>query len=645
MTTPPPPGVKAEHLAASLARRPVVAPAHPPVPEPCVHRGAELTGPERAAAGLTHAKLWLRCLHPDRPRGEVVCPCQGCNPTCPGYAAPGVAAPPPFDGQWQTRPDVLADHHRRAAAFAADIPPYPGGFAGRGVVIAAGGHYWPSAYVTVRVLRHLGCTLPIQVWHRAAETDPWYLSELATFGAECVNADAHPAMAARRRMGGFELKLFAVLNSPFEEVLFLDADCYPVRDPAFLFEEPRYRTVGAVFWPNTPTTDGWTHWRFFGVEPTGIPPVEAGQYVVSKRRAWEPLRLAEWYDDHSDWCYGGAPPKFGDHGDMGSNRVAWAQLRRSPVFYAAGNFWRQPFAYVHVGPDGKAPLFVHRCQSKFSLGGETFPTTTQKGTNLRAGLPGEAVAFGFLDQLRKDRLPFVAEPVTVPPPPKPAVTPRSAKAVVTVATGEVGRELIALTGPFMEAYAARVGADFVVLDWPGHPRWPMSAKYAVAGLFDYYDRVVYADADVLLRPGCPDLFAACPAGMFGAWDELPAHRARTGAWLENDYRRFAAVVGWPAAELPWYFNAGVMVVPKCHRAALEPPPHPVPPVHCGEQHCTNRRVRELGVPFFPLPRVCNWQQFFDPGFRDAPPGAVLHFTGYPTPAARLAAVWERAGLV
>ena len=38
--------------------------------------------------------------------------------------------------------------------------------ADRGIVICGGGErYLPSAYVLVRVLRHLGCGLPVEVWH------------------------------------------------------------------------------------------------------------------------------------------------------------------------------------------------------------------------------------------------------------------------------------------------------------------------------------------------------------------------------------------------------------------------------------------------------------------------------------------------
>ena len=57
-------------------------------PAPCAHRGAELTGPEREAAGVDHRRVWYRCglgvQLKTYPAG-VVCGCAGCGPRCPSY--------------------------------------------------------------------------------------------------------------------------------------------------------------------------------------------------------------------------------------------------------------------------------------------------------------------------------------------------------------------------------------------------------------------------------------------------------------------------------------------------------------------------------------------------------------------------------
>jgi hypothetical protein len=56
----------------------------------CTHLGDALTGSERAARGLSHARRWSLCLHPDKPLGDAVCGCMrpvGCGVKCPGYSA------------------------------------------------------------------------------------------------------------------------------------------------------------------------------------------------------------------------------------------------------------------------------------------------------------------------------------------------------------------------------------------------------------------------------------------------------------------------------------------------------------------------------------------------------------------------------
>lgn len=297
---------------------------------------------------------------------------------------------------WKRWPVTLKAHRQRADAFLHALPPYPGGFAGRGVVIAAGGKYLPGAYVAVRMLRATGCTLPVQVWY-FGERERRAQYETLLPDVQFVDITVHPAYPARRIVNGFESKLFAVLNSPFEEVLSLDADCYPCADPAPLFNDAQYRDTGGIYWPDLPETDAWTDWEFWGVPRHGPAcGFETGQYVVNKRTAWRQLKLAEWYDDHSDWCYGVG--SGGDHGDKGPHRVAWAKTRTAPAVFDARAVWRHP-AFLQNARDG-SPLFVHRCRSKLVTEASEF-YTPQTAPNLPGGLPGEAEAFGLLDDLRR----------------------------------------------------------------------------------------------------------------------------------------------------------------------------------------------------------------------------------------------------
>lgn len=370
-------GGPVEQPAYPVAKTQVIARAK----LPCVHLGEKLPSQPCGSA-----------LHPCKFHGVITSKVGACKDavrscwTCRDYDDGTIKDPPPW--------------HAESADFLQNLPPYPvGRWSGRGVVIAGGGAYWPSVYVTVRMLRHVGCTLPVQVWYMGSknERDERYERLLEPFDVACIDADAHPARAARRIVNGFEVKLFAAINSPFEEVLFLDADNYPCVDPTMLFDDQRYIERGGIYWPDLPETNAWTRWPFWGVEKFGPDcGFETGQYLLHKRKAYEPMLLAEWYDDRSDYCYG--PGTKGDHGDKGPHRVAWARLRREPVVFTTQAVWRQP-AFVQSGPDG-TPMFIHRTRGKFTLDAAHFKTTPQQTPNQRGGLPMESEAFSYLDELR-----------------------------------------------------------------------------------------------------------------------------------------------------------------------------------------------------------------------------------------------------
>lgn len=220
--------------------------------------------------------------------------------------------------------------------------------------------------------------------------------------------------------------------------------------------------------------------------------------------------------------------------------------------------------------------------------------------------------------------------IVVPQPPALDLTPASPRAVVTVATGAPGRELLDASGPAMRAFAARVGADFVVLDWPGHESWPMSAKYAVGRVLDHYERILYADADVLFRDGCVDPFSLCPPDRIGLCDELPFHRTQPQHGLERSYVEFRRAFGFrdlPSGSVPWYANAGVAVIPKEARHLFLPPDFALPPTHLAEQHLLNARLLDGAFPVALLDRRCNWQNWTDWTWANAPDDAVLHWSG------------------
>jgi hypothetical protein len=252
-----------------------------------------------------------------------------------------------------------ADQH--ASRFIETIPPCPSSLRGRGIVIGGGGlGYFTCAWVCIHQLRRLGCTLPIQLWYLGPrELDSRMRSLVAPLGVECVDAlevrRRHPA----RSLDGWPLKPYSVLHSPFREVLLLDADNVPVVNPEFLFDTPEFRETGAIFWPDRGRMKpADLPWKVFGVPFRDEPEFESGQIVVDKEKCWRPLRLAMWFNEHSDFYYQIV------HGDKDTFRFAWHRLGQAyampprPMREIDSTFCQHDFS-------GRL-LFQHRNENKWN---------------------------------------------------------------------------------------------------------------------------------------------------------------------------------------------------------------------------------------------------------------------------------------
>jgi len=132
------------------------------------------------------------------------------------------------------------------------LPAFPEDrFAGRGIVLCGGGSYFPCLWVCVRVLRSLGCTLPIELWHLGPrEMTEEMKALLQPYDVVFRDAFAVARQFPVRRLDGWELKPYAILNSNFSEVLYIDSDNVVVRNPEFLFDTELYQQTGALFWPD-----------------------------------------------------------------------------------------------------------------------------------------------------------------------------------------------------------------------------------------------------------------------------------------------------------------------------------------------------------------------------------------------------------
>lgn len=174
------------------------------------------------------------------------------------------------------------------------IPPYPRNvFSGRGIVMLAGGRYSSFATTGLGMLREIGSKLPIEVWvkDQTEEKEGW-CDEIKKEGMACRRISDYMDVSSNKH--GYQLKISSILFSSFEEILFLDADNVPVRNPDGIFEAKSYTDTGVVLWQ-----DYWKHsgspWLPYVVGISGDASealrhddtVESGQLVWNKKRHWK----------------------------------------------------------------------------------------------------------------------------------------------------------------------------------------------------------------------------------------------------------------------------------------------------------------------------------------------------------------------
>lgn len=285
-------------------------------------------------------------------------------------------------------PDSASNLADRAIKNFSDSPPR-NTISGRGIVICGGGiKYGACAWVLIRLLRHLGCELPIEVWClNYDEYDPHWIELVQPFGVTCVNAQEVQKDYPHRCLKGWQLKPYAILHSRFQEVLFLDADNVPIHDPSYLFDMPEYQETGTVFWPDPQqfrTYSNSERWRIFGTDFVDGPDQESGQILVDKARCWKALSLCNWYNEHSDFYY-----KY-VYGDKDTFRFAWLRLGQ-PISWPS-TYPSEELLFTLVQHDCQCkPLFQHRFYRKWHLFG---------GNTLVPNFKHEGLCLKFLEELK-----------------------------------------------------------------------------------------------------------------------------------------------------------------------------------------------------------------------------------------------------
>lgn len=236
--------------------------------------------------------------------------------------------------------------------------------AGKGIVIAGGGRYLSWAWVLCRHIRSLGCGLDIQVWYLGdVEMPRWAVPMFGKLGAETVDAfevmRQHPYM----QMSGWILKNYAIRHCPWERVLFLDADSFPVLNPQDFLDNELVRSAGAMMFSDVANHAkvAWA-WIYCGLLPWEKEG-EAGQYAVHKTIGWRGLNWALWMGEHAKIWFNLV------HGDKDLTLLAF-RVAQIPLIFSTENEWN-PYG-ISQRWNGRE-WFRHSMAYKRGDGGPPFP--------------------------------------------------------------------------------------------------------------------------------------------------------------------------------------------------------------------------------------------------------------------------------
>ena len=224
-----------------------------------------------------------------------------------------------FDGAEvvQLSPALQEEPHEEAkmliASFKEKMPKwedYKSIYSGQGYVMTTGSEYMKRVFpVGIMMAQKFGSRLPIEIWCKDQveyETTAPIVEDMAAKldmqitckrFSDFIDIKEFP----NNYLANYLMKSLSMMLSSFEEVIFLDADSVPAQLPDVLLNSEQYRKTGLMLWP-----DFWSNsmsatlhtildigWEFRRT-------CESGQVVVDKRKHFESLVLASYYNWFGD---------------------------------------------------------------------------------------------------------------------------------------------------------------------------------------------------------------------------------------------------------------------------------------------------------------------------------------------------------
>ncbi|KAI4722795.1 nucleotide-diphospho-sugar transferase [Aureobasidium sp. EXF-10727] len=177
-----------------------------------------------------------------------------------------------------------------------------------GIVSAASGKYLPVFVISLRMLRRTGSQLPVELFVDTEAELASYTCQtlLPSMNAHCLRLEDRLGRWAKY-LASFQVKVFAILASSFENVLFLDADAFVAKDPSHVFTREPFSSTGLVTWPDFWASSASSHLYEITNQPVpamnALASTESGQLLVSKSSHALTLLMAAYYNYYGPDMY------------------------------------------------------------------------------------------------------------------------------------------------------------------------------------------------------------------------------------------------------------------------------------------------------------------------------------------------------
>eukprot|EP00835_Amoeboradix_gromovi_P003269 NODE_209_length_14693_cov_0.335617.p4 type:complete len:434 gc:universal NODE_209_length_14693_cov_0.335617:14414-13113(-) len=157
----------------------------------------------------------------------------------------------------------------------------------QGIVMLATRHSFKMAYANIITLRSFS-EIAIEIFHY---DELRFAQEIVFSNMVNVNVvNLKDLVFVSQRIQyidntrNYQLKSAALLASQFEDILFLDTDNLPVKDPKPFFDIPEYKQFGLILWPDIWKTDPKNPiFGIFDIECRNQWETEAGQMLINKK--------------------------------------------------------------------------------------------------------------------------------------------------------------------------------------------------------------------------------------------------------------------------------------------------------------------------------------------------------------------------